>query len=388
MIPRYITLPSHYSFFLLGPRGAGKSTLLHQTFLKTSDHVWIDLLDPEEETRFQAYPHELINYVSRLKPKQWVVIDEVQKAPPLLNLVHKLIEEKGLLFALSGSSARKLKRGAANLLAGRAFMFHLYPFSFFELGEAFQMENILQWGALPKVIELKSNDDKKLFLQAYANTYLKEEIQIEQIVRNLPSFRRFLEIAAQMNGQPLNYSKIARDIHTDHSVVRSYYEILSDTLIGFELPAYHASVRKQQRQASKFYFFDIGIKRALDKTLTIPLRKKTYEYERAFEHFLILEFYKLCDYRKKDETLSYLQTKDNVEVDLIINRPGKETLFIEIKSTENITENDFTPILKITENIKNSLAFILSFDQKLKSRSHVQAYPWQEFLTLFSQDKI
>lgn len=388
MIPRYITLPSDYSFFLFGPRGSGKSTLLRKIFSDMTQCVWLDLLDPEEEGRFQAYPNELLNRVSHLKSKQWVIIDEVQKAPKLLDLVHKLIEEKGLLFALSGSSARKLKRGAANLLAGRAFMFHLYPFSSFELGETFNMEDVLQWGTLPKVTELKFTEEKKLFLQAYANAYLKEEIQVEQIVRNLPSFRRFLEVAAQMNGLPLNYSKIARDVHTDHSVIKSYFEILVDTLVGFELPAYHTSIRKQQRQASKFYFFDCGVRRALDKTLDIPLRPKTYEYGRAFEHFIILEFYKLCNYRNKEETLYYLQTKDNVEVDLIISRPGKKTLFIEIKSTENITDQDFTSLAKIIEKVENGEAFILSLDHRLKSKHNIRAYYWREFMELFATDKV
>lgn len=388
MIPRYITLPSDYSFFLFGPRGSGKSTLLRKIFSDMTQCVWLDLLDPEEEGRFQAYPNELLNRVSHLKSKQWVIIDEVQKAPKLLDLVHKLIEEKGFLFALSGSSARKLKRGSANLLAGRAFMFHLYPFSSFELGEVFNMEDVLQWGTLPKVTELKFTEEKKLFLQAYANTYLKEEIQVEQIVRNLPSFRRFLEVAAQMNGLPLNYSKIARDVHTDHSVIKSYFEILVDTLVGFELPAYHTSIRKQQRQASKFYFFDCGVRRALDKTLDIPLRPKTYDYGRAFEHFIILEFYKLCNYRNKEETLYYLQTKDNVEIDLIISRPGKKTLFIEIKSTENITDQDFTSLAKIIEKVENGEAFILSLDPRLKSKHNIQAYYWREFIELFAADKV
>ena len=388
MIQRYLSLPIEYSFFLLGPRGSGKSTLLRYLFKEKSPHVWIDLLDPEEEAQFQANPNELTKRVSHLMPKNWVIIDEVQKAPKLLDLVHKLIEEKNLLFALSGSSARKLKRGAANLLAGRAFMLHLYPFSFFELRPALTLEHMMQWGTLPKVTELKSNNDKKLFLQAYANTYLKEEIQIEQIVRNLPTFRRFLEMAAQMNGLPLNYSKISRDIHTDHSVIRNYYEILFDTLIGFELPAYHKSLRKQQRLASKFYFFDCGIKRALNKTLDIPLKEKTYEYGRAFEHFIILEFFKLCEYRNREETLSYLQTKDNVEVDLIITRPGKSTLFIEIKSTSNITDQDFTSLHKIVPKQMDAQSFILSLDPKIKSKEHIRSFFWKDFLERFKEDKI
>lgn len=387
MIPRIIDIRNNYSFFLFGPRGSGKSTLLRDIF-RTKKPIWIDLLDPEEEALFQTDPNELVRRTSSLFPNSWVVLDEVQKAPKLLDLVHKLIEEKRLFFALSGSSARKLKRGGANLLAGRAFVYHLYPFTSDELKNQFDLQHCLEWGTLPKVCDFEASEDKKKFLQAYAQTYLKEEIQVEQIVRNLPAFRRFLEVAAQMNGQPINYSKIARDIHTDHSVVRNYFEILKDTLVGFELTAYDISIRKQQRQASKFYFIDCGIKRALDKNLDIPLREKTYEYGRAFEHFLVLEFFKLCQYREKDESLHYLQTKDNVEIDLIIKRPGKTQLFIEIKSTKQITDVDFRSLLEITEGLKESKAFVLSNDPHKKSVGQVQALYWKDFLELFQKDQV
>ncbi|MBI2027006.1 MAG: ATP-binding protein [Deltaproteobacteria bacterium] len=388
MISRLITLPNYYSFFLFGPRGSGKSTLLRKTFQGMPNLLWLDLLDTEQEARFQSHPGELLNLTASLKPKSWVVIDEVQKAPKLLDLVHKLIEEKGLLFALSGSSARKLKRGAANLLAGRAFIFHLYPYTSIELASTFDLSQIMHWGALPKVSEFQNENDKKLFLQAYANTYLKEEIQMEQIVRNLPSFRKFLDAAAQMNGLPLNYSKIGMDIDTDHSGVKNFFEILEDTLIGFRLPTYDTSFRKQQRQAPKFYFFDCGIKRALNHLLDIPLKPKTYEFGRAFEHFFILELYKLCAYRNRDETLSYLQTKDNLEIDLIISRPGKSTIFLEIKSTAHITEQDASSLRKFTKDIQNKVSIIVSLDAQSKSFDFVQAYHWQAFICLFLEEKI
>ncbi len=387
MIPRITTIQNNYSFFIFGPRGSGKSTLLKAVF-QGKKPVWIDLLDPDEEALFQTDPNELVRRTSHLPTGSWVVIDEVQKASKLLDLVHKLIEEKKLYFALSGSSARKLKRGGANLLAGRAFVHHLYPFTNIELKEKFDLQAALEWGTLPKIYDFEQMEDKKRFLQAYANTYLKEEIQAEQIARNLPGFRKFLEVAAQMNGQPVNCSKIGRDIHADHSVVKNYFEILKDTLIGFELTAYDISIRKQQRRAPKFYFIDCGIKRALDKSLDIPLRERTYEYGQMFEHFLVLELFKLCQYRERDESLHYLQTKDNVEVDLIIKRPGKSSLFIEIKSTKQVTDADFRSLLEITEGLKNSKALLLSNDPNRKSVRHVQAVPWREFLELFQGDKI
>lgn len=350
--------------------------------------VWIDLLDPDEEAIFQTDPHELVRRISSLTAGQWVVIDEVQKAPKLLNLVHKLIEERKLCFALSGSSARKLKRGAANLLAGRAFVHHLYPFTSLELSNRFDLQQALEWGTLPKVLDFEADEDRRRFLRAYANTYLKEEIQAEQIARNLPAFRKFLEVAAQMNGQPVNYTRIAQDIRTDHSVVKNYFEILADTLVGFELTAYDVSIRKQQRKAPKFYFIDCGIKRALDKSLDIPLRERTYEYGRMFEHFLVLEFFKLCQYRERDESLHYLQTKDNVEVDLVVKRPGKTGLFIEIKSTKQVIDTDFRSLLEITRGLRDAEAMLLSNDSNRKKVGHVQAFHWREFLELFQGDQV
>ncbi len=388
MIPRKINVPEDHSFFLFGPRGSGKSTLLRNHFSDRLQTIWIDLLDPEEEALFQTNPHELIRRTDHLSPNSWIIIDEVQRVPNLLNLVHKLIEEKRLLFALSGSSARKLMRGHANLLAGRAFMCFLYPFSFQELQPNFNLEHTLSWGLLPSIHTFNDDSSKKRYLRAYANTYLKEEIQAEQIVRNLPVFRKFLEIAAQMNGKPINYSKIARDIHTDHSVVRNYFSILEDTLIGFHLPAYDISIRKQIRKAPKFYFMDTGIKCSLEKTLDIPMIPKTYSYGRAFEHFFILELFKQCQYREKDESLYYLQTKDDTEIDLIIERPGKCTLCIEIKSSDHIDSVDIRSFKKITADFNNSKSFIISRDLHTKTFSHITAYHWSDFLDLFQKEAI
>ncbi|OFZ82426.1 MAG: hypothetical protein A2583_03735 [Bdellovibrionales bacterium RIFOXYD1_FULL_53_11] len=349
--------------------------------------VWIDLLTASEEQLFQSNPDELIARTGHLKPGQWVVIDEVQKAPKILDLVHKLIEEKKLLFAMSGSSARKLKRGGANLLAGRAFVYNLFPFTSAETGKDFDLGPALEWGMLPKVLEFEAAQDKKKFLQAYADTYMREEIQIEQIVRNLPAFRRFIDVAAQMNGQPVNYLKVARDIRSDHSVVKNYYGILEDTLLGFSLPAYAVSIRKQTRKAPKFYLFDTGIKRALDKTLELPLHPKTYEYGQAFEHYLILEMHKLCKYREKDETLFYIRTKGGHEIDLVVTRPGKTTLYLEIKSTSSITMEDCAYLLELTAGIKNSDAFVISRDQNEKTFKHVRALHWQKFIGMFSNNE-
>ena len=386
MHARILMPTNNYSYFIFGPRGSGKTFLL-RNLPDIRNALWIDLLNAEEESIFEAHPGELLDRTKNLPQNSRVVIDEVQKAPKLLDLVHKLIEENKLLFSLSGSSARKLKRGAANLLAGRAFIYHLFPFSFLEVPD-FDLTASLEWGMLPKIREFSALDDRKNFLKAYAHTYLQEEIKAEQIVRNLPAFRRFLEVAAQMNGQPINCSKIGRDIHADHTVVRNFYEILEDTLVGFHLPAYDLSVRRQLRKAPKFYLFDPGVKRALDKTLDIPLQPQTHEFGKAFEHFLVLEFFKLSHYRNRDESLFYLQTKNGVEIDLVMTRPGRSTLFIEIKSTTNIGKEDATPLREIAASLPDAQTFLLSRDPHAKAFDRVQACYWEDFLRRYFEDQL
>ena len=269
MIDRLAKLSKSNSFFLLGPRGSGKSTLIKQRYLK-KDNLYIDLLDPKVEDQYRIHPNMLREQIEAAPHLKWVVIDEVQKLPKLLDVVHQLIESTKVKFILSGSSARKLKRGGANLLAGRAFVFHLYPFIAFELNTQFELASFLQWGALPKLLSFKREHDKREYLRSYALTYLKEEIQMEQIVRKLDPFRKFLEVAAQMNGKTINYSRIACDIGVDTTTVQNYYTILEDTLVGFYLRSYHTSLRKSQKLSPKFYLFDTGVCRALKRTLSVP----------------------------------------------------------------------------------------------------------------------
>ena len=214
------------------------------------------MLLPSVEDRFFRHPELLIAEVSALQPSiKYIVIDEIQKAPKLLEVVHHLIEKSPRLFAMTGSSARKLRHGGANLLAGRAFTKHLFPLTSKELGSQFVLDDVLRWGSLPKIYQLDSAERKDDFLFAYANSYLKEEIQAEQLVRRIDHFRKFLEVAAQSNGLLINFSNIARDTGMDGKTVRSYYEILEDTLVGFWLEPFQTSVRKRLKQSPKFYFF-------------------------------------------------------------------------------------------------------------------------------------
>jgi len=350
MVKRSIKISSASSFFLFGPRGSGKSTLLKSlSFLKSA--VVINLLRPQTESQFRLDPGALEKVANGLNGG-WIVIDEIQKIPKLLDSVHYLIEEKKIKFALTGSSSRKLKRGASNLLAGRAFQYKLYPLIEAELRAQFQLNDVLHWGSLPKLLVLKNKKDKILFLQSYVHTYLKEEILIEQLVRNIDPFSLFLPIAAQMNGQLLNYTNISRDTGVSYKTVETYFQILEETLLGYFLLPYDRSVRKVQKQSPKFYFIDQGIKRALANQLHNVLSDKTTEYGDAFESWFISECVARNEYFQKGYQFFFLRTKDDVEVDLIIRKSNGSEILIEIKSAEVIIDKH----LKNLRSLKNDFA--------------------------------
>ncbi len=340
-----IKLSKTNSLFLFGARGVGKSTLVKNDY-NSKQTLWLDFLSYKEEERFSQNPDELISLLEDNNYKK-VVIDEIQKVPKTLDVVQKImIDKPNIQFILTGSSARKIKRGSGNLLAGRAFVYHLYPFSIFELKNKYNLVDILEWGGLPEIFIKKNKSEKRRFLDSYSQTYLKEEILFEQIIRNLNPFRSFLKVASQQNGEPINYYKIAQDINVDSKTVKNYFSILEDTLLGFVLQSYHRSIRKQNRISPKFYFFDTGVKRALGAELQIPLKKNTYAFGKAFEHHVILECHYLNEYLQRDFSFSYLRTKNQVEIDLVIERPGKKDLLVEIKSSDNIQERHLTHLVR------------------------------------------
>ncbi len=380
MYNRLIRLPEKSSFFLFGARGSGKTHLLKAHF-SSRKVLYLDLLDPETFQTLSLRPKSLVEQLEALpKVIQWVIIDEIQKIPSLLDVVHQQIELGRFKFALTGSSARKLKHGGANLLAGRAFVYHLFPLTAREIGAEFSLPRALRWGTLPRLFSLKSDEDKRDYLRSYAHTYLQEEITQEQVVRRLDPFRRFLFIAAQMSGQIVNFAKIAREAGTTVPTVQSYFQILEDTLIGFLLDSFHESVRKRQRENPKFYFFDTGVLRALGQTLSVDLPSHTYAFGTAFEHFIINEIQRLQSYGKKDFRFSYLRTKDGVEVDLIIERPGKKRALVEIKSTDRVQPDDLRALKRLAPDIVHSEAFCLSLDPVAKKIEGVRCLPWQRGL--------
>jgi predicted AAA+ superfamily ATPase len=380
MIKRLLKITQNHSCFLFGPRGVGKSTLLRHLFHEHNS-VTFNLLKVEIQKRFFKNPDELSEIVRALPDHiKHIIIDEIQKVPMLLDVIHDLIETTDKHFYMTGSSARKLKGGGANLLAGRAFVNALHPFSYFEVEDRFNLMEALQWGLLPKIYEYPDDELKTRYLQTYAHTYLKEEIWEEHFVKGLEPFRRFLEVAAQMNGKIINYSNISKDVSIDDKTVKTYYAILEDTLIGFYLEGFEHSFRKRLSTKPKFYFFDTGITRALSRMLSVPLVPSTAGYGDAFEHFIILECIKLRDAYHSEYKFSYLKTKDDVEVDLVVERPGKLPLFIEIKSATQISHESISSFIHLSKDFGECEAVCICDESYERMIEHVRVIPWQSAL--------
>ena len=379
---RALKLPPNYSFFLFGPRGVGKTTLINQVLPKKNT-LTLNLLDNELEYQLSTDKGAFRQILNSLPPHiNWVYVDEIQKIPSLLDEIHHNLESnKKINFALTGSSARKLKSGQANLLAGRAFTLNLYPLSITELGADFHLNQALQFGTLPKIFDFDHDLDKRAFLTAYVNTYLTEEIIAEGLARKLHAFKNFLKVAAFNNGEILSFNNIAQDTGVSARSIKSYYEILEDTLLGFRLYPYKKSIRKKQREKPKFYFFDTGIVRALQGLSSIELAPGTTEYGRAFEHFIINEIIRENSYRQADFTLSYFATNHS-EVDLIIEKPSGETILIEIKSTSHVRPNHLTTLRSLLPSIPHSRGVVVCRElHKRQAQDNLLICPWQKLIS-------
>ncbi|MGK5087141.1 AAA family ATPase [Bdellovibrionota bacterium FG-2] len=377
MVGRIISPLNNKSFFLFGVRGSGKTTYLERKFAP-EQALFIDLLNPEvlEEFVFDIARFNAIITQSE-NAKKIVVVDEIQKLPALLDWVQIHIQKGKRVFVLTGSSARRLKQVGSNLLAGRALVYSLFPFSTFELGEKFDLDMALNWGSLPDAYCAESREHAKAYLSAYVIMYLEKEIQQEQWVRKIEPFRRFLRIAAQMNGKIINYSAIAKDVGVDDSTVKGYFEILEDTLLGFMLPSYDKSVRKSQRVAPKFYFVDPGIKRAIEKMLAFPLAPQTGAYGEAFEHWIFLELTKLIAYCQTDWSLSYCRSRDDVEIDFIIERPNQPTIQIEVKSKFKVSAADAKALETLGKDLDpKATRYLLSQDPLAQELGSTHARLW------------
>jgi uncharacterized protein len=314
------------SFFLWGQRQTGKSSLLKATF---GPQNYIDLLRSDEFLAFSRSPSLLRERLAPLKKNTLVVLDEVQKIPLLLDEVHHLIEERGLRFALCGSSARKLKRGQANLLGGRALRYELFGFSAAELGRDFSLDRLLNRGYLPPFY---LGDDYRLLHKSYVSDYLKEEILAEGLTRSLPVFSRFLEVAALADTETLNFSSIGRETGVSPKTAQAHYEILVDTLIGSFLPAYVKRPKRRIIQGPKFYFHDLGVVSFLARRSALEPGGQLYG--KAFENWVFHELRCFLAYAQSDLALSYWKLTTAAEVDFIL---GDMEIAIEAKSSERIT---------------------------------------------------
>lgn len=343
----------------------------------------VDLLQPEH-FRLSAKAFEA--HLKSLPPEmEWLVVEEIQRSPELLNVVHRWLTQSAgkpgrLRFALTVSSARKLKRGGANLLAGRANVFNLYPLTHREVPSEYPLDHLLKWGGLPEVVLEPDPIEKRRILRAYTTTYLREEIAEEQLVRSLEPFRAFLSVAAQMNGKIVNYSAIAEDVGVSTTTVQTYFEILSETLVAVILPTYHASVRRRQRANPKLYLFDLGVVEALVESSLAGSLSGTYAAGNRFEHFLFLEIYRLQNYLEWNWRFSYLRTKDDAEIDLIIERPDAPTLLIEIKATDSVSDRHAASLNRFAPDFKNAEAIVLSNDPVAKKFGNVTCFHWHQWM--------
>ncbi len=387
MVDRLLKPSKSQSYFLFGARGTGKTSLLEKIFklepIVGKNILYINLLDPDQEEIYLKTPNRLKDLIKeRVLDLEYVIVDEIQKAPKLLDVIHFCIEKnKKIKFIMTGSSARKLKHGGANLLGGRAISHYLFPFTFIEAPNAHQLTDYLQWGGLPKHYEYAESIEKVRFLKSYVQTYLKQEIQLEQLVRNIVSFREFLDLAASSNTEIINYSNISNLSGVDEKTIARFYEILVDTLVGFFLEPYDKSVRQRQLQKPKFYLFDTGIQRQLTQMSDSKLVPGSSEFGRLFEQLIICECFRLNEYFETNYKFSYLRTKDGTEIDLIVQKPKNKIILIEIKSTSNVVEGDERHLLSLGADIKHQEKWIICTEViARKTKNDVRILPWQAAL--------
>lgn len=372
MYSRLLKAPGQ-SIFLFGPRGTGKSTWIRERF---PDATTYDLLDTGEALRLAREPGALYRELAGLPPESWVVIDEVQKVPALLDEVHRLMETRRLRFVLSGSSARKIRHGGANLLAGRALTTSLFPLVSAELGVPMDLDRALRFGSLPMAV---TGQDPAGYLRSYAETYLDQEIRAEALTRNLGSFSRFLEIAARQNGQVTNTSAIGRDAGVSRSTVQNHFEILVDTLIGSWLPAWKLKSATKQVQQSKFYFFDPGVARALTGRQAYPPTAE--ELGALLETLVLHELRAFLGYTGRGYPLCFWRTYDGAEVDFLFETQDG-FVAIEVKASKRWDKRFHRGLRRLRSELgaERTKCFGLYLGERSALWDDVQVLPVLEFL--------
>src|SRR4030042_5803436 len=366
-IERFIYLPAlleKKSHFLLGPRQTGKTSLILRSL---KGMRYYDLLDTSIYLALSQNPGRI---AQELTPHDRVVIiDEIQRLPVLLNEVHRLIEKNGLRFLLTGSSARKLRRGGINLLGGRARTKYLHPLTYKELGKQFDLIRAIEYGLLPSIY---FSDDPYADLQAYAGFYLQQEIVAEGVTRNVPAFSRFLKVASLCNSTIVNFTNVANDAQVARTTVYEYFEILKDTLILYELPAWKVSIKRKPLSSSKYYFFDVGVVSVLQGRKFII---GTPEFGEAFETYLMHELVSYSDYIS-GEPLHYWRSTSGFEVDFII---GDHTA-VEVKAKENLSPQDIKSLRALSEESKLKRYLCVSLEPRTRKIEGVTILPYKVFL--------
>jgi len=352
------------SHFLLGPRQTGKTFLVQHTLKNARVY---DLLDHAVYLALSQNPGRM---AQELSPKdRIVVIDEIQRLPELLNEAHRLIESRGLRFLLTGSSARKLRRGGVNLLGGRARTKYLHPLTYKELGNRFDLRTATERGLLPSIY---FSDDPRADLQSYAGSYLQQEIVAEGATRNVPAFSRFLKVAAFCNGTIVNFTKVANDAQVKRTTVYEYFEILKDTLVLYELPAWRKTKKRKPLASSKYYFFDVGVVSSLQGR---RFRPGTPEFGEALETYLMHELTSHSDYVSQ-ESLGYWRSTTGFEVDFII---GDHTA-IEVKAKENVSPHDLKSLRALAEEKQLKRYLCVSLEPRARKIEGISVLPLTDFL--------
>ncbi len=352
------------SHFLFGPRQTGKTFLLRRALPEARVY---DLLDTSVYLALSQRPSRLAEELSA--GDRLVVIDEIQRLPELLNEVHRLIEDRGIRFLLTGSSARKLRRSGVNLLGGRARTRYLHPLCYRELGQHFDLRRAIERGLLPSIY---FSDDPAADLKAYSGTYMEQEIVAEGATRNVPAFSRFLQVAALCNATVVNFTKVASDAQVPRTTVYEYFEILKDTLLLHEVPAWRQSKKRKPLASSKFYFFDVGVVSALQGRLVKP---GTPEFGLAFETWLFHELACHRDYVSGDP-VSHWRSASGFEVDFII---GDHTA-IEVKAKENVSLQELKPLRALAEEGKLRRYLCVSLEPRRRQVDGVTILPFRQFL--------
>ena len=375
MYPRLLRPTLRQSFFLFGPRGVGKTAWLHQRF---PGALFFDMLDHQVYTELLAAPQRLGDRIP-LGHKDWVVVDEVQRVPELLNEVHRLIESRRLRFVLTGSSARKLRGRGVNLLAGRAVTRHMHPLTALELGKDFDLQRALRFGCLPLACTSENPQD---YLKSYAATYLREEVQQEGLTRNLGAFGRFLEAASFSQGGVLNMAAVARECAVSAKVVEDYFSILEDLLIAVRLPPFTKRAKRRLIAHPKFYYFDTGVFQAIRPRG--PLDAPEQIHGPALETLFLQQVRALNDYKNLGYRLHYWRTAAGDELDFVLYGERGLRVF-EVKMAHNVRGEDLRPLLRFRADFSGAKVHLLYLGQRRWHDRGIEVLPFVDCVMKLDQ---